>query len=234
MTEKTVTLAELAETYGRKYDTIWRKAKRTFPGEAWTANSAVTEDVARILIGDVPAPRPAVSAKPKPRTWTPESGPNGKAFREALPEIQKEFSNQPAPANEAIPPAPGRAKFTLPSFHAVRRFVFEVLAIAIVSGHGYMIWQEAAELYGYIGGIGGQIVFASACLALLIASDSSRARTSESALWFMLCVDVAAVFVHYEALHTLSVPKAMTIGFCLFISACSFVALLLYRDSKLD
>lgn len=100
MTEKTVTLAELAETYGRKYDTIWRKAKRTFPGEAWTANSAVTEDVARILIGDVPAPRPAVSAPAKPR--------------EKKDIIRTESTigvNQPAPANEAIPPTPGRAKF---------------------------------------------------------------------------------------------------------------------------
>ncbi len=222
MTEQTTTLAELAETYGRKYDTIWRKAKRTFPGEVWTATSAVTEDVARVLIGDVPAPRPAVSAPAKPR--------------EQKTIIRTDSTipvNQPAPAVENTP-APGRAKFGWPSFHQVRRFIFNTLAIAVVCGHGFLIWQEAAELYGYIGSIGGAVIFAVVCLAVLIASDASRTRTSGSALWFMLFVDAAAGFVHYEALHTPSVPTAMTAGFCIFICASSFVALLLYRDSKLD
>ncbi len=98
MTEKTVTLAELAEAYGRKYDTIFRKAKRIFPAESWAKNSAVTEDVARVLIGNVPAPRQAISAPARPRTWSAELGPNGQAFREALKEIQKEFTNEQAPA----------------------------------------------------------------------------------------------------------------------------------------
>lgn len=65
MTEKTITLAELAETYGRKYDTIFRKAKRIFPAETWGKNSAVTEEVGRMLLGDWPAP--AVSIPEKPR-----------------------------------------------------------------------------------------------------------------------------------------------------------------------
>lgn len=143
--------------------------------------------------------------------------------------------NQPAPAiNEAMPPAPGRAKFEWPTFADLRRWIFNGLAIAIVCGHGYMIWQEAAEFYGYLGNIGGAIVFAIVCLSVLVASDSSRSRTSGSALVFMAFVDLAAIFVHYEALQTPGVPKAMTIGFCIFICACSFVALLLYRDSKLD
>lgn len=141
----------------------------------------------------------------------------------------------PALAAESTPVPPGRQKrLRWPTRREVVLFFFNTLAIAIVCGHGFMIWQEAAELYGYLGNVGGAIVFAVVCLAVLIASDSSRVRTSGNALWFMLCVDAAAGFVHYEALHTPSVPNAMTVGFCLFICACSFVALLLYRDSKLD
>ncbi len=214
---KQMTITELAETYGRKPDTIQRKAKALLPapsGGKWSIYSVVTEEEARIILGDIPAPVPAVSAKP-----TKQREP-------------KTIPNQPAPAPEAN--TPGRAKFTWPSFHAVRRFIFNTLAIAVVCGHGFLIWQEAAELYGYIGSIGGAVIFAVVCLAVLIASDASRTRTSGSALWFMLFVDAAAGFVHYEALHTLSVPKAMTVGFCIFICASSFVALLLYRDSKLD
>lgn len=69
-----------------------------------------------------------------PRTWTPQSGPNGKAFGDAVAEFNRQFPadekelreidsiirtpaqhtvNQPAPAiTEEIPPTPGRAKPT--------------------------------------------------------------------------------------------------------------------------
>ena len=194
-----ITLAELAETYGRKYDTIWRKAKRTFPGEAWTANSAVTEDVARILIGDVPAPRPAVSAKRAPRTWTPESGPNGKAFREALPDIQKEFSsetignNQPAPANEAIPPTPGRAKFQWPSVG-----LSEFLALAVY-GHTALVWYELWVIFQVPGILAGIVLFALKHAAVVICRSAKYDDYAADALGVAFVLDGLAVWVHYTA-----------------------------------
>jgi len=51
MTEM-LTITEVAETYGRKPDTLWRKAKRTWPGRKWSIYSAVTEDEGRILLAD--------------------------------------------------------------------------------------------------------------------------------------------------------------------------------------
>ena len=100
MTEK-ITITEVAQTYGRKADTLWRKAKRTWPERAWSKHSVVTEEEGRILLGDWPAPksverkkRPAKPAEQKTIIRTPA----------------QHTVNQPAPAPEATP-TPGRAKF---------------------------------------------------------------------------------------------------------------------------
>lgn len=127
-----------------------------------------------------------------------------------------------------------KSRWKTPSISEARTFLFGLVSIAVIVGHGFLIWQEAAELYGYIGAVGGFVVFLVVCLAVLLASDSSKNRTSEYALYFMFFVDSAAGFVHFEALSRPDVPQAMTIGFCIFICACSWVALLLYRDSKQD
>ena len=110
-------------------------------------------------------------------------------------------------------------------------------------------------MYGWLGCVGGVVVFLVICLAVLVCSDRTKDRTSEYALWFVLFVDAAAgrvhlrealaarlgqavghqaVEVHFEALSRPDVPADITIGFCIFICACSFVALYLFRDSKLD
>lgn len=98
--EKLLTITEVAETYGRKPDTLWRKAKKVLPpppGGKWSLHSAVTEEEGRILLGDWPAPVPAKPRKQKTIIRTPA----------------QHTVHQPAPAiNEAIPPAPGRAKPT--------------------------------------------------------------------------------------------------------------------------
>lgn len=68
MTEM-LTITEVAETYGRKPDTLWRKAKRTWPDRKWSIYSAVTEMEGRILLGDEkPAP-----SKPRKSKATPKS-----------------------------------------------------------------------------------------------------------------------------------------------------------------
>jgi len=189
--EKT-TLAELAETYGWKYDTLFRKAKRIFPSEAWAKNSVVTEEIGRVLIGDVPPPRPAPSAKRAPRVWTPESGPNGKEFREALPEIQKEFSNQPAPAAENTP-APGRAKFTWPSVG-----LSEFLALAVY-GHTALVWYELWVIFQVPGILAGIVLFALKHAAVVICRAEKYEDYAADALGVAFVLDGLAVWVHYTA-----------------------------------
>jgi len=250
-------LSWLAGIVDANYDTLYRKARRNFPEIKWSAtteltpehirvlsagysvpdgllsgNSVVTEDIGRVLIGDVPPPRPAISAKRAPRAWTPESGPNGKEFREALPEIQKEFSNQPAPAENT--PTPGRAKFTWPSFHQVRRFLISALLFTVVVMHGLLIWYDCAVLWDIPGQIGGGTVFIVVLAALLLASDATLPRTSGNALAFIFFVDCAAWKVHFEVFKTPVVDNILTGSLCAFICAASFIALYLFRDSKLD
>lgn len=55
-----MTIAEVAETYQAKADTLYRKAGRIWSGRKWSIHSVVTEEEARILLGDLdlPAPRP--------------------------------------------------------------------------------------------------------------------------------------------------------------------------------
>lgn len=246
MTEKTITLAELAETYGRKYDTIFRRAKRMFPAESWGKNSAVTEGDARVILGDIPALSIDAAAlqgdfdavagdleratkkvihKRKPRTWTPESGPNGAAFRMALPAIQKEFSETKA------------AWWTWTTTRQLRRFTFNAVCLAIVLGHAGLIWYDCAALWQEAGQIGGGLAFLFVLGCVLLATDSSRVRTSAAALWIVAGVDIAAWWVHYPVFTrqmTAYDIKAETGALCAVICALSFFALVLYRDEKID
>lgn len=98
---KRMNITELAEAYGRKPDTLWRKAKKELPhpsGGKWSLYSELTEDEQRILLGNASAPRPAISAPAKP-------APPKQIIRtdSTIP------VHQPAPAVENTP-APGRAK----------------------------------------------------------------------------------------------------------------------------
>lgn len=46
------TIAELAKTHGRKADTLYRAARKKWPGRTWSKFSAVTESEAAFLIGE--------------------------------------------------------------------------------------------------------------------------------------------------------------------------------------
>lgn len=223
MTEKVITLAELADTYGRKPDTIWRKAKRIWPERKWALSSVLTEEEGRILIGDEPAPIPL---KPrKPRTWTPESGPNGAAFRMALPAIQNEFSETNA------------SWWTWLTIRQLRRFTFNSVCLAIVLGHAGLIWYDCAALWQEAGQIGGGLAFLFVLGCVLLATDASRIRTSATALWIVAGVDLAAWWVHYPVFTrqmTAYDIKVETGVLCAVICALSFFALVLYRDEKID
>ena len=91
--ERNITIAEISEQYGRKPDTIWRKAKKAWPGRKWSVRSEVTEAEWRMLLGVEPAPestnRPAKKTKPS----------RAKAEQNAT-------DNQPAPGEESLPARP--------------------------------------------------------------------------------------------------------------------------------
>lgn len=228
MTEK-ITITEVAQTYGRKADTLWRKAKRTWPERAWSKHSVVTEEEGRILLGDWPAPK-SVERKKRP----------------AKPAEQKTIIrtpahitvNQPAPAPD-VTPTPGRAKFEwqsikLPTFHNVHRFLISALLFTVVVMHGLLIWYDCSVLWDTPGQIGGGTVFIVVFAALLLAADPTLPRTSGNALAFIFFVDCAAWKVHYEVFKTPVVDNIVTGSLCAFICAASFIALYLFRDSKLD
>lgn len=128
----------------------------------------------------------------------------------------------------------GRAKFEWPTASKVRAVAFNIIAVGVVVGHGALIWYECNKLWGGVGFFGGLVVFMVVLLAVLLASDPSKNRTSSYALWFMACVDTAAYWVHYPSFVNYSIDDAVRMGVCIFICACSFIALLLFRDYKLD
>lgn len=90
-----ITLAEMAEISGGKYDTFYRKAKRKFPEMEWSAITPLSAEHIAVLSGKQKAPRTAASA-PTKKTIIRIPAP--------IP------IHQPAPAVENTP-APGRAKF---------------------------------------------------------------------------------------------------------------------------
>lgn len=208
-----ITILQLAETYGKKADTLWRKAKGEWPDRTWSIHSPVTEDEGRVLLGDFPSRKSAGRKKAKPSTVKPSAPP------------------KPAPA----PDAGGQdieAAETLG--HAVVRVSADILAVAIVIGHAGLLWYDCAILWMVPGQIGGGIVFAVICLAVLLATQSNLPRSSRAALTFVALVDVGAWFVHVEVFKTPLVADIITECLCFFICFTSFAALYLYRDSKID
>lgn len=141
--------------------------------------------------------------------------------------------NQPAPAPD-VAPTPGRAKFEWPTFHQVRRFLISALLFTVVVMHGLLIWYDCSVLWDVPGQIGGGTVFIVVLAALLLAADPTLPRTSGNALAFIFFVDCAAWKVHYEVFKTPVVDNIVTGSLCAFICAASFIALYLFRDSKLD
>ena len=218
-----ITLAELAAEISANYDTVYRKAKRKFPSVGWAKETALSAEHIAVLSGKNKPTRPAISAPTKKTIIRTDS---------TIP------VHQPAPAVENTP-APGRAKIAwpsikLPTFHQVRRFTISALLFAVVVMHGLLIWYDCAVLWDIPGQIGGATVFIVVLAALLLASDATLPRTSGNALAFIFFVDCAAWKVHFEVFKTPVVDNVVTGSLCAFICAASFIALYLFRDSKLD
>lgn len=94
---KIQTIAEIAETNGRPADTIYRKARRIWPEREWSIRSVVTEEEARILLGE--KQQPAVNERvEQPR-------PVGVKIQ-AKKEQHNTTYNQPAPGADSLPARP--------------------------------------------------------------------------------------------------------------------------------
>lgn len=202
--EKIVTLAELAEKSGGKYDTIYRKAKRKFPSEDWSIDSVLTPEHIAVLSGK------SYGRSKKPTVRIPRTVPPEVPAKVVVEEMEEK-----EPVN-------------------FRRIAAGVLLIGVVVGHSGLVWYDCNALWGEPGLIGGGLVFIIALAALLFAADRDLPRTSGAALWFMFFVDCAAFWVHFPVFKTPNISDTVTAALCIFICASSFVALYLFRDSKLD
>lgn len=203
----TETIAEFSAKTGRNADTVYRFARRKFPAQNWSINSAVTPE----LIA-------ALSAGKSAKEKRPRSVPAKKSEVVSLPE------------KPDTPPA----RQALPSFQAIRRASISVLLFCVVIGHAGLVWYDLAAMWGVPGTIGGGLMFAVMLAALGFASDPAVNRTSEAALWFAALLDIAAYFVHFQVFDRHDVNIWLTRALCALICACSWMSLYFFRDSKLD
>ena len=101
--------------------------------------------------------------------------------------------NQPAPASEAIPPAPGRAKFSWPDFG-----LSEFLAIAVY-GHTALVWYEVALIFGTPGILAGVVLFALKHCAVVVCRSEKFSDYHSDAFGVAFVLDALAVWVHFTA-----------------------------------
>jgi hypothetical protein len=100
-----------------------------------------------------------------------------------------------------------------------------------------LIWYDCADLWQEVGQIGGGLAFLFILGCVLLATDSSRVRTSATALWIVAGIDLAAWWVHYPVFTrqmTNYDTGVETKVLCGAICALSFFAFMLYRDEKID
>jgi transposase-like protein len=118
---------------------------------------------------------------------------------------------------------------------ATRANAIDALLVSVIVGHSALVWYDCGQMWGIPGVIGGGVTFLIVLAALLLASDETKPRTSDTALWFVFFIDVAAWFVHYPTFKKYAdIGNIETGVFAGFLCACSFAALYLFRDSKLD
>lgn len=110
------------------------------------------------------------------------------------------------------------------------------LCLVIVVMHGLLIWYDCATLWNTPGFIGGAMAFVIQLAALLFSMDETRVNTSSFALSFVALLDVLAWFAHEPVFRMASngANWYVTASLAGILCAASFVALYLFRDSKLD
>ena len=198
------TLADLI-TGTLKYDTLRQRVK-TRLGEKYQANRPVTEKEISILLEEKP--------------------------KQATKNLPAKTENKPEKQEEKKPKEQPKKSFDIAKF---RTGLVDVLCAIAVIGHGILVWFDCWELWGKAGFIGGGLAFVIILIAFTLATDSSKNRTSENAMWFVLLVDLAAWKVHFDTFIRFSnVGEIVTGCLCAFLCACSFMALYIFRDSKLN
>jgi len=116
-----------------------------------------------------------------------------------------------------------------------RSNAIDALLVSVIVGHSALVWYDCGQMWGIPGAIGGGVTFLIVLAALLLASDETKPRTSDTALWFVFFIDVAAWFVHFPTFKKYAdIGNIETGMFAGFLCACSFAALYIFRDSKLD
>jgi len=198
------TLADLI-TGTLKYDTLRQRVKSRL-GEKYNAARPVTEKEIEILLAD------------SPKT-------------QAKKQVSK-IENKTEKQEEKKPKSESKKHFDIAKF---RTGLVDVLCAIAVIGHGVLVWFDCWELWGKAGFIGGGLAFVIILIAFTLATDSSKNRTSENAMWFVFFVDLAAWKVHFDTFIRFSnVGEIVTGCLCAFLCACSFMALYIFRDSKLN
>ena len=212
------TLRQWADSTGRKPESIARTLRRKTGASVSLDDMLSASEWADITGGQpsvvsvrVPAKR---TDKAKRVSKSPQAADNGSSFGFPKEDKQKKTFRQ--------------------HMDAFRAFALDAILIGVVLGHAVLIWYDCAIQWETPGTIGGGLAFAIVAAALLLATDETRVRTSAAALWFVLCVDIAAWWVHYPTFQRPGVPDEITGVFALFLCAASWVALYLYRDKNID
>ncbi len=200
---------EICAVYGMKEDTARQRNNARLTGK-WSLNRVYSDSEISIIL------------EGKPKTEPKEKAQNLPVKSENKPEKQEEKKPKTEP----------KKRFDIAKF---RTGLVDVLCAIAVIGHGILVWFDCWELWGKAGFIGGGLAFVIILIAFTLATDSSKNRTSENAMWFVLLVDLAAWKVHFDTFIRFSnVGEIVTGCLCAFLCACSFMALYIFRDSKLN
>lgn len=213
------TLRQWADSTGRNADSIAKKMRRRTRASVSLDDILSASEWADITGGQPSAVSVRVPAKrtdkaKRVNTLPPQAADNGSSFGHPKEKRQKKTFRE--------------------HMNAFRAFALDAILIGVVLGHAVLIWYDCAIQWETPGTIGGGLAFAIVAAALLLATDETRVRTSAAALWFVLCVDIAAWWVHYPTFQRPGVPDEITGVFALFLCAASWVALYLYRDKNID
>jgi len=212
------TPAELAKKEGVSVDAIRARWKAEFREVPFDRNRAISPEQMAKISREITRNEPAKSS--------PRSAKKAKRVNSTIP---------PAPGANVLPAADPKPRKTFrESMDTFRAFALDAILVSVVAGHALLIWYDCAIQWGTPGTIGGGLAFAIVLAALLLATDETRARTSGAALYFVLCVDIAAWWVHFPTFQRPGVPDEITGVFAGFLCAASWVALYLYRDKNID
>ena len=154
-------------------------------------------------------------------------------YKPAPTKQDKSVLTQNPVADNGLPPGNTKAEpVTLPELSTVRGWTVDVLLISLAIGHAALIWYELATTYGMYGTIGGGVVFGFIFATVLLAADRTKSETSTYALFFAAIIDIAAIFLHYDAFHPFGAPEHITVAVCAFLGGMSWGALFLFRHQK--